>query len=106
MHASRGITFGLVLSLFAAWAACLVILGLWMTFDLARQFSSGSWAVRTAGIGLIAAGEFVFLVRVADKLFPRLGRRLGVWAMELTLLLTFLACLVLVGAIFLWVASV
>jgi hypothetical protein len=106
MHASKGIAFGLVVTVSAAWAACLVILGLWMAFDLARQFSSGAWAVRTAGIGLIAAGEFVFLVRVADKLFPRLGRRLGVWALELSLLLTFLACLALVGAILVWAAPV
>lgn len=105
MHASRGITFGLILTSFAAWAACLVVLGLWVAADLARQVSSASWAVTTAGIGLIAAGEFVFLVRVADKLFPRLGRRLGVWALELSLLLTFLACLGLVGFVFVRVAA-
>ncbi len=87
------------------WAACCVIGGLWLIFDLSRAIPAARWVVVIAGIGAIAAGEFVFLVGAADILFPRVGRRIGAWAGEMALFGAFFLCFVLVVLVVVWSAS-
>lgn len=102
MRASRSATVGLVIGIAAAWAASLVISGLWLALDLSGAIPGGRWIVMIAGAGFIAAGEFVFLVAVADKLMPRVGRRVGVWAVEMALLAVVSACFALCVLTLVW----
>ena len=72
----------------AAWAAGLVLAGLWVLLPA----PAGQGVVRlpaAAGVALICGGEFVFMVLVADRVFPRAQRRAG-WWLEMILLLGFL----------------
>lgn len=56
----------------AAWAAALVILGLWILCGPANPPSATSLPWAWAGTFLVAAGQFVFMVVVADRLIrPR-----------------------------------
>lgn len=87
---ARRLSLGCVIAVGAVWAACLVIGGLWFVFDLSRAIPPAGWGVVVVGLGFIAAGEFVFLALVADKLFPRMGRRMGAWAVQMALFGVFL----------------
>jgi hypothetical protein len=74
-----------------AWGACLVILGLWSIDEgwrwLPLRPATGAWI----GSLLMAAGLFVFMVLVADRLLPRLGRRYSMWRLEMLVCLAMLA---------------
>lgn len=102
MHLSRNVTLGAIAIMGTALAACWVIGGLWMIFDLSRAIRAARWVVVIAGIGGIAAGEFVFLVCVADRLFPRMGRRLWPWAVEMALFGVFMVCYTLGVLVLVW----
>jgi hypothetical protein len=57
-----------------AWGATLCILGLaWSAESQSALLAPG--AVRAAGLAGLAAGQFVFMVLVADRWFPRASRR-------------------------------
>lgn len=57
-----------------AWGATLCVLGLaWAGESQAAFLAPG--AVRAAGLAGLAAGQFVFMVLVADRWFPRASRR-------------------------------
>jgi hypothetical protein len=98
-------TLGWVVGIATLWGACCVIGGLWLIFDLSRAIPAASWVVVIAGIGGIAAGEFVFLVGAADKLFPRVGRRFWAWAVEMMLFGVFFVSALLVGLVAYWSLS-
>lgn len=101
MRVTRNTSLGMLVALGLPWAACWVIGGLWLVFDLSRAIPAARWVVVIAGIGAIAAGQLVFLVTVADKLLPRVGRRIEVWAVELGLFAVFFLCAAYVAA-FVW----
>ncbi|MFM9996250.1 MAG: hypothetical protein ACKVU4_10670 [Phycisphaerales bacterium] len=92
MRVTRSASLGVLVGIAVPWAACWVIGGLWLVFDLSRVIPVAGRVVVTAGIGAIAAGQFLFLVTVADKLLPRVARRVEVWAMEMALFAVFSAC--------------
>jgi hypothetical protein len=61
------------------WAAVLVAAGLGTLTSLRPGGLSGLERLGT-GVAMAAAGQFVFLVLVADRLFPRANRRLVIVA--------------------------
>jgi hypothetical protein len=78
---------------------------LWLIFDVSRAIPPARWVVVIAGIGAIAAGEFVFLVGAADRLFPSVGRRIVAWALEMTLFGVFCSAAILVVLVVVWSMS-
>jgi hypothetical protein len=48
-------------------------------------------AVHAAGLALSAAGVFLFMALVADRLIPAIGRRLSMWTLEAFVFLLFAA---------------
>jgi hypothetical protein len=74
-----------------AWGACMVVPGLWLLVNGPARWPGLAGPCRAGGAAGVAAGSFVFLVLVADRLFPAVGRRPGVWAVEMAVFLVFLA---------------
>ncbi len=105
MGLSRNVSRPALITLAAVWAACCVIGGLWLIFDLSRAIPAARWVVVIAGIGAIAAGEFVFLVGAADRLFPRVGRKVGAWTVEMALFGVFFLVALLVFLVVVWSTS-
>lgn len=66
-----------------AWGMLLVVGGAWLA-TRAAEFPAVRPAVVIGGITSVLAGQFVFLVMVADRLFPGVRRELKV-ATEMTL---------------------
>lgn len=60
-----------------AWAAVLVLSGLWVMFSVPMQVPilKPSWCV-PFGLAVAAGGQFVFMILVADRMFPSADRRL------------------------------
>ncbi|MBA4028166.1 MAG: hypothetical protein C0475_03340 [Planctomyces sp.] len=68
-----------ILLVSAATAWLIVLSGLWVAFEWSARFPALRHLSGPFGVMLIAAGQFVFAVLVADRLFPRasLGLRAG-----------------------------
>ncbi|MGP1272272.1 MAG: hypothetical protein ACTS22_02965 [Phycisphaerales bacterium] len=73
------------------WACSLAVFGLMlMSQGIAEWISTmtklgvGVW--RALGLALFTGGQFVFMFMVADRMFPRAGRRLAVWCCELAMI--------------------
>ena len=82
-----------------AWAACLVVIGLWLAIETPRVLLISSFAVAVVGVVCVSAGNFVFMVRVADRIFPSVARRQVSWVIELFMLSMIGTLLVLLGAL-------
>lgn len=57
-------------SLGAAWAGALVVLGIWVCANAAGAAGGSARSWLWGGILMVAAGEFVFMVVVADWIAP------------------------------------
>lgn len=73
------------------WACSLVVFGLMLVSQGVADWIStvtglgrGVW--RSLGMALFTGGQFVFMFMVADRLFPRAGRRFGVWCLEMLMM--------------------
>jgi hypothetical protein len=66
-----------------AWAGVVGVAGLWVMFELAPAAGSLCIPLRFAGLAILAVAQFVFMVAVSDRLFPSVGRRIGVWLAEM-----------------------
>lgn len=97
MVVQRTILIG-TLSLGTLWAACLVATGLWAMGGSGQE----TWMLFWAGGAGVAAGNFVFMEVVADRLLPR-ARRGIVDAVELLVALAILVCLGCAG--YLWFSA-
>lgn len=69
----------LVLSIcvLTAWSAILVLVGLWLAstaFPLVPLYQNQPMAFRVGGVLLIAMGQYVFALLVADRLCPKADR--------------------------------
>lgn len=74
----------LILGLMAtAWAACLVLLGLWLAIETPAVLILSSRTVVLIGISSIAAGNLVFMYSVADRMFPTLREGQAGWCIEM-----------------------
>ncbi|MFN0131011.1 MAG: hypothetical protein ACKVW3_00510 [Phycisphaerales bacterium] len=83
MSVQRGISMAVLGVLATAWAGALVIAGLWLVIDAPRSWAVSPGALRSAGAASIAGGGLVFMVLVADRLFPAVGRRMSMWTLEM-----------------------
>jgi hypothetical protein len=72
---SRSVTLGLLSTVATAWAICLVVPGLWLTIERPSVLFFGPRESLVAGVLCISIGNFVFMVLVADRLFPMVARR-------------------------------
>lgn len=67
----------------SVWGLSLAVIGLWV---LAEPMLPGMLGRFTAlervlvGIGMMAGGQLIFLMFVAERLFPRVPQRLSAWA--------------------------
>jgi hypothetical protein len=80
-----------------AWAACLAITGLWLLLETPPVLLVPAPAVALTGVVCIAAGNFVFMVRVADQSFPIVARRQISWVIEMTILAMICMLLIWIG---------
>lgn len=87
---SRRVSLSMVIALATAWAAGWMVLGLWLIVASPAMLHSGMGSVSipaalrwSGGFTAICAGQLVFLLLVADRVFPRASRRV-VWPVELT----------------------
>jgi hypothetical protein len=80
----------MVLLVGTAWAGVLVVVGLILLLSVPR----GGWSLgleAAGGVAAVAAGEFVFMFVVADRLFPGRTRKLADWT-ELVMGAAFVCC--------------
>jgi len=73
-----------------AWAALLVMLGLWLVLDCPRPTAIDLARSVSAGVAAIAGGTVLFMIVVADRLFPSVVRRMTVWHIERGTIVVFL----------------
>lgn len=79
MHLRRRLTLALSVAIAAPWSLSLSVAGLWLLTTRSIPWPSGVAITAFAGVTLLAAGQLVFLVFVADRLFPSAGKRVGPW---------------------------
>lgn len=83
MSLSRSTTM-LILGLIAsAWAACMVVIGLWLAIETPSFMFFTARSVVLIGISCIAAGNLVFMYMVADRIFPSLRESQFGWSVEM-----------------------
>lgn len=70
------------------WAATLLLTGLWVAMNGPERWPVPRELCLMGGSALLAGGQFLFLVLVADRAFPRASSRL-VWAVEVLLFFAF-----------------
>lgn len=70
------------------WAATLLLTGLWVAMNGPERWPVPRELCLMGGSALLAGGQFLFLVLVADRVFPRASSRL-VWAIEVLLFAAF-----------------
>lgn len=70
------------------WAATLLLTGLWVAMNGPERWPVPRELCLMGGSALLAGGQFLFLVLVADRVFPRASSRL-VWAIEALLFAAF-----------------
>ena len=85
----RGLSLSLVIASATAWAVGWMVLGLWLVVASPAVLHSGMGSVSiplslrfSGGFTAVCAGQLVFLLLVADRVFPRASRRV-VWPIEL-----------------------
>lgn len=83
-------TASLVVRITAAtlWASVLSVTGLWAMLSASHEWPMFGPVWMVAGAAAIAAGLFVFMVLVADRLVPSASRRLVVTA-EMVVMVSF-----------------
>jgi len=70
------------------WAATLLLTGLWVAMNGPERWPVPRELCLMGGSALLAGGQFLFLVLVADRVFPRASSRL-VWGAEVLLFAAF-----------------
>ncbi|MFO0835624.1 MAG: hypothetical protein U0638_11685 [Phycisphaerales bacterium] len=70
------------------WAATLLLTGLWVVMNGPERWPVPRELCLMGGSALLAGGQFLFLVLVADRAFPRASSRL-VWGVEVLLFAAF-----------------
>jgi hypothetical protein len=68
------ISVGSRLAVGTLWAGVLTVAGMWSLAAAGEQAAAVRPMMLTAGVGSIGAGQFVFMVVVGDRLFPRAAR--------------------------------
>ena len=100
MRLSRGVSLTLLSFVALPWATALSVAGLWLLTTTTTRWISPP-VTTVGGVTLMAAGQLVFLVCVADRCFPAAARRIGPWIetpISLVILGGFVASVVLFAA--------
>lgn len=92
MGLTRRISLAVRLVAAAAWAWLMVVCGWWAVLSGPREWPILRGVNLPAGLAMAAGGQLVFMVLVADRLFPSASRRL-LLGLELACFLAFLGCL-------------
>lgn len=92
MLSARSVSLAVRITVATAWAAALTITGLWAMLSASREWPMFGPVWIVAGVAAVAAGLFVFMVLVADRLVPSASRRLVATA-ELAVMVSFVLCL-------------
>jgi hypothetical protein len=87
MGRSRRITLAALVMLATAWAACMVVLGLWLIGQGWRHLPMPRAMSAMSGVASLSAGLFIFMAAVADRVVPGVGRRLSMWPVEMAMAL-------------------
>lgn len=97
MRMPRTLSLSLVSLLGTAWAVTLAVVGLRLVLDgpPREPLAMPGHAALAAGLTALAMGQFVFMVLVADRLFPDVGRR--AWWAECVTLAAFVGGLLWLG---------
>lgn len=90
MFIPRSVSLPALIIVATAWASTLVVPGLALLIDGLPAFSIPVSVRISAGLSAIAAGLFVFMVWVADRVFPAVGRRMSMWPIEMGTFAVFL----------------
>lgn len=90
MSLPRKISLAVLALSATAWAALLVMLGLWLVLDCPRTTVRAEARCILSGLASIAAGTVLFMIVVADRLFPSVVRRMSMWRVERGTILLFL----------------
>jgi hypothetical protein len=97
----RAATLTIVALAASGWAAVMAVAGLRVVLDYGPGVGPEMRGpVLLGGVAILAVAQFVFMVAVADRLFPAVGGRLIVWLAEMGMFLVALAGIV--SAVFLW----
>lgn len=64
------------------WAMCLTMVGFWLLLHPPVDLIPARPVLRSGGLAALAAGQLLFMLMVADRLFPNAHPRL-VWALEM-----------------------
>jgi hypothetical protein len=92
----RGMTQGALVVVSTAWAACLVILGLWLALDgPPANFPIPRPVCLSIGVSAASGGLLIFMALVADRLVPSLRRRQTMWGLEMAMFALFLSSFLL-----------
>lgn len=75
MNHTRRITLVVRSAACTLWAALLTITGLWVLFTIPDQWPLLKPVCFLCGASLVGAGQFLFMMLVADRLFPRASRK-------------------------------
>lgn len=76
MSLRRLVSLSVVSTVAAVWAAVMVLLGLGVLIDGRGALPVPESLFSFLGLGAISGGQFVFMVLVADRLFPHANRRM------------------------------
>lgn len=90
MTPSRSLAMSIRIALYGLWGACLVVLGLSALIDGSSYLPGHPQVVRMVGLASAAAGAFVFMMGVADRLFPAAAQRLSIFVVEMGTFILFL----------------
>ena len=92
MSLPRSVSLAALVIVGSAWAAILVELALWLMIDGPRSLTVPLRLRLLGGLSAVCAGLVIFMLIVADRLFPGVGRRGSMWKVEMATMLTFLGC--------------
>lgn len=99
---NRTFSLAMRVAVATAWAACLVMLGLWFLLDAPRLIAATMPVCRLAGLSAIAAGLFVFMYVVADGLFPSVGQRSSMYTLEMSVFAVFVLSFLAAAMLFIY----
>lgn len=94
----RGVSLAIVVAVALPWALGLSLVGLWLLTSGREVWPRAGVAAGFAGMTLVAAGQLVFLVFVADRLYPTAARRVAPWVEVPLSLLVMVGCVLMVAA--------
>ena len=89
MSLPRSVSLAVLVLIATAWATLMIEFGLWLAVQGPQVLAVPRIVRLPAGIAAISGGLVVFMIMVADRVFPIVGRRFSMWWVEMTTFLVF-----------------